>query len=251
MKEEDQDLDFDINMSSEPSKEDLSLKSSRNSMEKDIEINESKNKKKSIQSKPSKAKMATKKIKEAITWTNFLKHAHNPGVAFFTLFFKGLAIFLFLFLGIFGFNDSSIFIIVVILNALDFWFVKNISGRVLVGLRWWNEVKEDGTEIWVFESENEKKARSIDTNVFWISLYVSAIFWAVFTFLELIGLKFIWFLLCLIGFILTSSNLFGYYKCSGDQKKKIKNFLSEKKNEGITKILRMGLEAFDKNNNNN
>ena len=35
-----------------------------------------------------------------------------------------------------------------------FWFVKNIAGRVLVGLRWWNEVKEDGTEIWVFESKS-------------------------------------------------------------------------------------------------
>ena len=250
MKEEDDpEMNFSIDISSAPSKEDSSLKS-KNSMEKNIEINESPNKKKLKPIKNIKESKAKKKIKEAITWTNFLKYAHNPGVAFFTLFFKGLGIFLFLFLGIFGINDSSIFIIVVILNALDFWFVKNVSGRVLVGLRWWNEVKEDGTEIWVFESENEKKARSIDTTIFWMSLYTTPIFWGIFTFLELVGLKFIWFLLCIISFILTFSNLFGYYKCSGDQKKKIKSFLSEKKNEGITKIFKMGLEAFDKNNNN-
>ncbi len=28
----------------------------------------------------------------------------------------------------------------VLLLAFDFWTVKNVSGRLLVGLRWWNEV---------------------------------------------------------------------------------------------------------------
>lgn len=31
------------------------------------------------------------------------------------------------------------FIVVVILAALDFWTVKNVSGRLLLGLRWWSE----------------------------------------------------------------------------------------------------------------
>ena len=118
-------------------------------------------------------------------------------------------------------------------------------------MRWWNEVKEDGTEIWVFESENEKKARSIDTSIFWMSIYAAPSFWGVFIILEIIGLRFMWFLLCAISFILSFSNAFGYYKCSGDQKKKIKSFLSEKKNEGITKIFKMGLEVFDNKTNNN
>ena len=38
----------------------------------------------------------------------------------------------FLFFGIFGMPDSLLFNFVVILNSLDFWFVKNISGRILV-----------------------------------------------------------------------------------------------------------------------
>lgn len=45
-----------------------------------------------------------------------------------------------------------IFILVVLLLAADFWNVKNVSGRLLVGLRWWNESSADGSSIWVFET---------------------------------------------------------------------------------------------------
>lgn len=38
------------------------------------------------------------------------------------------------------------------LLAADFWTVKNVSGRLMVGLRWWNKVNEDGSTEWVFES---------------------------------------------------------------------------------------------------
>jgi hypothetical protein len=34
------------------------------------------------------------------------------------------------------------FIFTVILGSLDFWVVKNISGRILVGLRWWSYYDE-------------------------------------------------------------------------------------------------------------
>lgn len=45
-------------------------------------------------------------------------------------------------------------VVVVVLLALDFWTVRNVSGRVLVGLRFWNQVDEDGTSFWVFEHRN-------------------------------------------------------------------------------------------------
>ena len=47
----------------------------------------------------------------------------------------------------------ELFIAVILLLAFDFWTVKNVTGRLLVGLRWWNRVKEDGTSEWVFESK--------------------------------------------------------------------------------------------------
>ena len=185
---------------------------------------------------------------DKIDFTNFLSHAKNPGIVFFTLFFKALAIVSFLFLGIFGISEALIFIFVVILNSLDFWFVKNISGRILVGLRWWNEVKEDGSEEWKFESSHEVKAKSIDTTIFWISLYITPVFWGVFFVLELIGLKLMWTLACLIGFILTGSNTFGYYKCSGEQKKKIQEYINDKTQFGFNKILQYGASALANNN---
>ena len=45
-----------------------------------------------------------------------------------------------------------LFVIIVLLLAFDFWTVKNVSGRLLCGLRWWNETGPDGESVWVFES---------------------------------------------------------------------------------------------------
>ena len=36
------------------------------------------------------------------------------------------------------------FIIVIIFSAFDFWTVKNVTGRLLVGLRWWSDFDHDG-----------------------------------------------------------------------------------------------------------
>ena len=185
--------------------------------------------------------------RESIDFTNFLQHATNPGIVLFTLLFKALAVICFLILGIFGVSDALIFIIVVILNAFDFWFVKNVSGRILVGLRWWNEVKDDGTEVWIFESDHEKRATSIDTTLFWTSLYVTPCLWGVFLVIELFGLSLMWFLVCLISFVLTFSNTVGYYKCSGEQKKKISNFLAEKGQKGFSTFLKFGANALSNN----
>jgi len=52
-------------------------------------------------------------------------------------------------------SEALAYLIVILVGSADFWMTKNISGRILVGLRWWNEVKEDGSEVWIFESKNE------------------------------------------------------------------------------------------------
>jgi hypothetical protein len=48
--------------------------------------------------------------------------------------------------------DVITFITVMVLSSLDFWTVKNVSGRLLVGLRWWSDYDEKGEQIWRFES---------------------------------------------------------------------------------------------------
>lgn len=49
----------------------------------------------------------------------------------------------YLFIGIF-ISNVMLFICVMILAAIDFWVVKNVTGRLLVGLRWWSEYDEKG-----------------------------------------------------------------------------------------------------------
>ena len=52
---------------------------------------------------------------------------------------------------------------------------KNVSGRLLVGLRWWNEVTDTGSN-WRFESleEGQRAINGKDSAVFWWLLYVMA-----------------------------------------------------------------------------
>lgn len=53
------------------------------------------------------------------------------------------------------FDDVHTFIIVVLLSAFDFWTVKNVTGRLLVGLRWSSDFDENGKEVWRFDSYNK------------------------------------------------------------------------------------------------
>merc|ERR1719189_2091288 len=71
------------------------------------------------------------------------------------------------------------FILSTIFAALDFWTVKNITGRLLVGLRWWNHVRDDGSSEWVFESNPEEGSlNDSDRTVFWSFVYLWPLLWA-------------------------------------------------------------------------
>jgi hypothetical protein len=95
--------------------------------------------------------------KEEVGITNFIKKAANPGVCLMTIGFKIAAIVSFILLDLFTDKETFVYLIVILLGSADFWVTKNISGRILAGLRWWNEVKENGEEVWIFESKNESK----------------------------------------------------------------------------------------------
>ena len=70
----------------------------------------------------------------------------------FHVVFRILAVVVYLLCGWFSDSFVTSFVVIVVLLSIDFWTVKNISGRLLVGLRWWNYVDEDGESHWVFES---------------------------------------------------------------------------------------------------
>ena len=82
---------------------------------------------------------------DIITTTLVCKSFNNDHI-------QSLALFIYLFGGWFTSNFIVHFVTCIILLAFDFWTVKNITGRLLVGLRWWSYVQENGNSEWVFES---------------------------------------------------------------------------------------------------
>lgn len=88
-----------------------------------------------------------------------------------------------------------IFIITILLLAADFYYLKNIAGRRLVGLRWWNEVDPaTGDSKWVFESSEPgtKVINATDSRFFWLSLYIQPILWILLAILAIVRFQFLW-----------------------------------------------------------
>ena len=103
-------------------------------------------------------------------------------------------------LRLFTSNFVLIFIITILLLATDFYYLKNIAGRRLVGLRWWNEVDtSSGDSRWVFESaeEGSRDQNATDKRFFWIALYAQPVLWILLAVVALVSFEFIW--LTLVG----------------------------------------------------
>ena len=67
--------------------------------------------------------------------------------------FKAAGLFSFIFLNAFIGEEIITFVVVVLFAAFDFWTVKNITGRLLVNLRWHSEVDDFGNERYIYESD--------------------------------------------------------------------------------------------------
>uniref|UniRef100_A0A1A9WAY7 Golgi apparatus membrane protein TVP23 homolog n=1 Tax=Glossina brevipalpis TaxID=37001 RepID=A0A1A9WAY7_9MUSC len=140
------------------------------------------------------------------------KYTH-PYVTFFHLFFRGTAIVLYMFCDLLSESFITSFVFVVLFLSADFWTVKNITGRLLVGLRWWNYVNDEGVSRWVYEAK-KGKINSHEARIFWLGLILCPMFWALFFIVDLFGLKFKWLLLVMIALALNGANLYGYIKCN-------------------------------------
>ncbi|KAI8973213.1 FAM18B [Mycotypha africana] len=122
---------------------------------------------------------------------------------------------------IFTDNFTLVFVVTILLLSFDFWTVKNISGRLLVGLRWWNEIQPDGTNKWVFESASPSRINNAaDTRLFWWTLYGTPVLWALFAFSCIMTLKFSWLIIVAIALALNLANVYGYTQCDKDAKSK-------------------------------
>ncbi|GAB9475654.1 hypothetical protein Gpo141_00012741 [Globisporangium polare] len=157
-----------------------------------------------------------------------VSNAKHPVAAFFHLLFKGLALFTYLFGGVVFSSYVFIFVVCILLLAFDFWTVKNVTGRLLVGLRWWNRINDDGTNEWIFEShEDMAEIDALDSQVFWTGLYGTPALWALLFIIAVLKFNIQWALIVAIALVLSAANIIGYTKCKKDARQKMQSLMSQ------------------------
>ncbi|KAK8482869.1 hypothetical protein V6N13_140272 [Hibiscus sabdariffa] len=153
----------------------------------------------------------------------------NPKTCFFHVLFKASALAFYILSTLFADSFVIIFVFTVVLAALDFWVVKNVSGRILVGLRWWNEINEEGESIWRFECLDQESLARInqkDSWLFWWTLYLNAVVWGIFGIFSMVRLEVDYLLVVGVCFSLAIANIIGFTKCRKDARSKIQAFAS-------------------------
>ncbi|KAJ2827018.1 Golgi apparatus membrane protein tvp23 [Coemansia erecta] len=152
---------------------------------------------------------------------NMFQVSSHPIALLFLILFKAGALGLYMLGNFFTNNFILLFVLCVLILAVDFWMVKNISGRLLVGLRWWNEVREDGTNEWIFESRDTSvPVNTSDSRIFWTVLYATPAVWSLLAIVAFFSLRFQWLLIVIIAVVLAAANLVGYQRCDKDQKRR-------------------------------
>ncbi|XP_049777082.1 uncharacterized Golgi apparatus membrane protein-like protein CG5021 isoform X1 [Schistocerca cancellata] len=140
----------------------------------------------------------------------------HPYVTFFHLSFRVSALLVYMLCGLFSTSFIASFVTIVLLLSMDFWTVKNITGRLMVGLRWWNYVDDDGKSHWVFEARKgnlQNKVNATEAQIFWLALILCPLLWSILFLVALFGFSFKWLLVICIALALNGANLYGYIKC--------------------------------------
>uniref|UniRef100_A0A023FI10 Golgi apparatus membrane protein TVP23 homolog n=1 Tax=Amblyomma cajennense TaxID=34607 RepID=A0A023FI10_AMBCJ len=148
----------------------------------------------------------------------------HPMAAFFHLAFRTVALLTYLLCRLFTDSFVSSFVCILLLLCMDFWTVKNVTGRLLVGLRWWNYVDDAGRSHWVFESRKAAEQAVVDgseAGLFWMGLIGAPALWTLFFFVSLFSWNFQWLMVTLIALALNGANLYGYVRCRLGRKSSI------------------------------
>ncbi|KAK2808125.1 Golgi apparatus membrane protein tvp23 [Emmonsiellopsis sp. PD_5] len=173
---------------------------------------------------------------------NWRLSAHPVTLLFFLGFRIG-SLLMYLFAVLFIDNFVLVFILTLLLLSADFYYLKNIAGRRLVGLRWWNEVNTaNGDSHWVFESAdpNTRTINATDKRFFWLSMYATPALWIGLAILAIVRLLSpIWLSLVAIALILTITNTVAFSRC--DRFSQASTFASSAFSGGIAGNLASGM----------
>ncbi|KAK6588417.1 FAM18-like protein [Cryptosporidium xiaoi] len=168
--------------------------------------------------------------------SNFLGSTSHPTICLFHVIFKILSFISFMFGPLFFhfFSKNSFilsFSLTSILLSLDFWTVKNVTGRILIRMRWWYEISKDGETIWMFETDNQSETKnggssSADKSIFWGVTYIWTFIWISIFILQVVSFKLKWMSLSIIAITLSCTNLIGYTKCAGSSQSSQKDWIT-------------------------
>ncbi|KAJ7026279.1 Golgi apparatus membrane protein TVP23 [Mycena alexandri] len=153
----------------------------------------------------------------------FRQSAHPVALLFLFLFRIG-AITVYLLSGFVTENYVLSTVAVVVLLAMDFWNCRNVAGRTLVGLRFWNQVDEDGESFWVFESRDPSRpANPVDSRMFWIAIYVFPLLWVALFIVSLLRLKLTFIPIVILALVFNVTNAVGFTYADRDAKQRWAN----------------------------
>ncbi|KAJ7224500.1 Golgi apparatus membrane protein TVP23 [Mycena pura] len=170
------------------------------------------------------------------------RQSSHPLILFFLFLFRTAAITVYLLSGFFTDNYVLSTVMVVVLLAMDFWNCRNVAGRTLVGLRFWNQVDEDGESYWVFESRDPSRpANPIDSRqvispvfplinsappcfrMFWIAIYVFPILWVALFIVSLLRFKLEFVPIVVLALVFNVTNAIGFTYADRDAKQRWAN----------------------------
>lgn len=87
----------------------------------------------------------------------------------------------------------------------------------MVGLRWWNQVQSDGSNVWRFEAKKDMSTiGALDQQFFWLVLYIYPVAWILLTLFAILFRNFEYLLLILVAVVFGMVNVVGYTRCYKD-----------------------------------
>ncbi|KAG2146557.1 uncharacterized protein EDB93DRAFT_1250838 [Suillus bovinus] len=159
--------------------------------------------------------------------TGILKQSAHPAALFCLYFFRISAIVVYILCGLFTNNYVLSTVVVVILLAMDFWNCRNVSGRTLVGLRFWNQVDDDGESYWVFESRDPSRpANPVDAKMFWIALYMFPALWLLVFVVSLLRFSLSFLPIVALALVFNFTNAVGFTYADRDAKQRWANSMA-------------------------
>ncbi|OCH96476.1 Golgi apparatus membrane protein TVP23 [Obba rivulosa] len=176
---------------------------------------------------PQPAGMATSQGDAEAGLAGIFRQSAHPLALLFLYLFRIAAITVYILCGFFTSNFVLSTVFVVVLLAMDFWNCRNVAGRTLVGLRYWNQVDEDGESFWVFESRDPSRpANPVDSKMFWIALYTFPLLWLALLIVSLLKFNLSFVPIVMLALVFNVTNAIGFTYADRDAKQKWANNLA-------------------------